>query len=257
MTSSIERSATTSACRLFPAAPTSSRVLPSATPSPRSTAASCKPAVWGWGWRSIDDERSRRSSARRESWSALRPFPSMPVAFWNDPDGCQVPSPPTSTTSPASGATATGRRSRREVVMIIYGRSDATLNPRGSADWNCRDLSPGRAGRRGGRGSGGGPGVARRRSDRALRPAARGAGPWATDLRRHRCANESGAQERLTPPRTQEDPPGRRHPPYPLSGKITELAVRDILHGRPVKNTDALANPEALKLFENLPQLAD
>jgi acetoacetyl-CoA synthetase len=44
--------------------------------------------------------------------------------------------------------------------------------------------------------------------------------------------------------------------PRTISGKITELAVRNIVHGRPVKNTDALANPQALRLFENLPELA-
>ena len=44
--------------------------------------------------------------------------------------------------------------------------------------------------------------------------------------------------------------------PRTISGKITELAVRDIIHGRPVKNTDALANPQALDLFRNLPELA-
>jgi len=43
--------------------------------------------------------------------------------------------------------------------------------------------------------------------------------------------------------------------PRTISGKITELAVRDIVHGRTVKNMDALANPEALKLFEDIPEL--
>ncbi len=43
--------------------------------------------------------------------------------------------------------------------------------------------------------------------------------------------------------------------PRTLSGKITELAVREIIHGRPVKNADALANPEALELFRDLPEL--
>lgn len=45
--------------------------------------------------------------------------------------------------------------------------------------------------------------------------------------------------------------------PRTRSGKITELAVRDIVHGRPVKNQEALANPEALELFANLPELAE
>ena len=44
--------------------------------------------------------------------------------------------------------------------------------------------------------------------------------------------------------------------PRTISGKITELAVRDVIHGRPVKNVDALANPGALDLFRNLPELA-
>jgi len=56
-----------------------------------------------------------------------------------------------------------------------------------------------------------------------------------------------------------------RHMPYAIiavldiprtrSGKITELAVRDVIHGKPVKNTEALANPEALDYFRNLEQL--
>ena len=44
--------------------------------------------------------------------------------------------------------------------------------------------------------------------------------------------------------------------PRTRSGKITELAVRDVVHGRPVKNTEALANPEALELYRELPELA-
>jgi len=43
--------------------------------------------------------------------------------------------------------------------------------------------------------------------------------------------------------------------PRTKSGKITELAVRDIVHGRAVKNREALANPEALELFRDLPEL--
>jgi len=40
--------------------------------------------------------------------------------------------------------------------------------------------------------------------------------------------------------------------PRTKSGKITELAVRDIVHGREVKNQEALANPEALELYRDL-----
>jgi acetoacetyl-CoA synthetase len=44
--------------------------------------------------------------------------------------------------------------------------------------------------------------------------------------------------------------------PRTISGKITEIAVRDTIHGLPVKNTDALANPQALDQFRNLQELA-
>jgi len=40
--------------------------------------------------------------------------------------------------------------------------------------------------------------------------------------------------------------------PRTLSGKITELAVRELIHGREVKNTEALANPAALDYFRRL-----
>ena len=44
--------------------------------------------------------------------------------------------------------------------------------------------------------------------------------------------------------------------PRTLSGKIVELAVRNVIHGRPVDNRDALANPEALDLYADLPELS-
>ena len=43
--------------------------------------------------------------------------------------------------------------------------------------------------------------------------------------------------------------------PRTINGKITELAVREMIHGREVKNRDALANPEALDLYKNLEEL--
>src|SRR5690606_27248906 len=43
--------------------------------------------------------------------------------------------------------------------------------------------------------------------------------------------------------------------PRTRSGKIAELAVRELIHGRPVKNTEALANPEALELYRGLAEL--
>jgi len=43
--------------------------------------------------------------------------------------------------------------------------------------------------------------------------------------------------------------------PKTISGKIVEIAVRDVIHGKTVANTDALANPDALDLYKNLPEL--
>ena len=45
--------------------------------------------------------------------------------------------------------------------------------------------------------------------------------------------------------------------PRTKSGKIVELAVRNVIHGRPVENRDALANPEALDLYRDLPELQE
>ena len=44
--------------------------------------------------------------------------------------------------------------------------------------------------------------------------------------------------------------------PRTKNGKVVELAVKSVVHGMPVGNTDALANPEALELFRNIPALA-
>jgi acetoacetyl-CoA synthetase len=43
--------------------------------------------------------------------------------------------------------------------------------------------------------------------------------------------------------------------PRTKSGKIVEIAVRSVVHGKEVKNTEALANPEALRHFRDIPEL--
>jgi acetoacetyl-CoA synthetase len=45
--------------------------------------------------------------------------------------------------------------------------------------------------------------------------------------------------------------------PRTKNNKVVELAVKAVVHGMPVGNTDALANPEALELFRDLPELAE
>ena len=44
--------------------------------------------------------------------------------------------------------------------------------------------------------------------------------------------------------------------PRTKNGKVVELAVKSVVHGMTVANTDALSNPEALELFKNIPALA-
>ena len=48
---------------------------------------------------------------------------------------------------------------------------------------------------------------------------------------------------------------GIRFQDHRVMGEIVELAVRNVVHGRPVNNMDALANPEALRLYEALAEL--
>ena len=72
------------------------------------------------------------------------------------------------------------------------------------------------------------------------------------DLRRAICmAIRAGATRRHVPAAIIAVP----DIPRTRSGKITELAVRDIIHGRAIKNTEALANAKALTFFKNLPEL--
>ena len=63
----------------------------------------------------------------------------------------------------------------------------------------------------------------------------------------------SGATPRHVPARIVGVP----EIPRTKSGKLSELAVRDVVHGRPVANTDALANPDSLRYFSGCPELAE
>ncbi len=182
----------------------------------------------------------------------VKPFPSMPVMFWNDPDGSKYHNayfarfPNVWCHGDFAEITAHGG-------MIIHGRSDATLNPGGvrigtaeiyaqveqvpevveaiaigqDFDNDVRvvlfvRLKPGAS------------------LDDALVAAIR------KKIR-------DGASPRHVPAKIV----AVADIPRTKSGKITELAVRDVVHGRDVKNQEALANPEALDLFKDLPALRD
>jgi acetoacetyl-CoA synthetase len=178
------------------------------------------------------------------------PFPSMPVAFWNDPSGANA-----RRTSSSTRNVAPRRLGGDHVAqgMIIYGRSDATLNPGGvriaaeiyrqveqlpevveSVDRPERDD--------------------RRQPGRSHRAFVRLAKAWLTDdvKDKIRAQIRTNASPHHVPRKIIQV----ADIPRTISGKITELAVRDVVHGRPVKNVDALANPAALELFRDLPELA-
>ena len=181
-----------------------------------------------------------------------RPFPAMPIMFWNDPDGSKYRS---AYFERFDNVWCHGDFAEwtEHGGMIIHGRSDATLNPGGvrigtAEIYNQVEQLP-----------------------EVLEAICIGQ-DWQDDVRVvlfARLADGVALDEALEKKirdkiRTGASP---RHVPARIvavsdiprtkSGKITELAVRDIVHGRSVKNREALANPEALELYRNLPQLAE
>ncbi|MER8433883.1 acetoacetate--CoA ligase [Mesorhizobium caraganae] len=179
-------------------------------------------------------------------------FPSMPIGFWNDPEGKKYQAAYFERFDNVwchgdfAEWTAHGG-------MIIHGRSDATLNPGGvrigtAEIYNQVEQMP-----------------------EILEALCIGQ-DFDNDVRvvlfvrlaagvtldedlekRIRAKIRTGASPRHVPAKivAVSDIPRTK------SGKITELAVRDVVHGRAIKNKEALANPEALELFRNLPQLAE
>ncbi len=178
-------------------------------------------------------------------------FPSMPLEFWDDPEDARYRA--------AYFERIPGVWHHGDFAMatehggyVILGRSDATLNPGGvrigTAEIYRRvDTMP-----------------------EVLESIVIGQ-QWGSDTRivlfvrmaeSHELTDE--LQDRIRHRIRAEVTP--RHVPAVIaavddiprtrSGKITELAVRDVVHDRPVKNTEALANPEALEHFRHRPELA-
>jgi acetoacetyl-CoA synthetase len=178
------------------------------------------------------------------------PFPSMPVAFWNDPDGRKYRAAYferfPGVWHHGDYATLTEHDG-----LIIHGRSDAVLNP-GGVRIGTAEI------------------YAVVESLGEIVEALAVGQEWRGDVRvilfvrlkagveldealkkRIREAIRSGTTPRHVPAKIIGVP----DIPRTLSGKITELAVREVIHNRPVKNTDALANPQALDHFRHLAEL--
>ncbi len=179
-----------------------------------------------------------------------RPFPSMPLGFWNDPDEHRYRA--------AYFERFPGVWHHGDYVeltehggMIIYGRSDAVLNPGGVRIGTAEIYRP------------------VEQLDEVMESLAIGQ-EWENDQRlvlfvrlrnglelddelreRIRRQIRGSATPRHVPARIVQVP----DIPRTKSGKIVELAVREAVHGRPVKNLEALANPEALEHFHNRSEL--
>ncbi|MDZ4814589.1 MAG: acetoacetate--CoA ligase [Pseudomonadota bacterium] len=199
----------------------------------------------------LDDEGKSVRETPGE-FACTAPFPSMPVGFWNDADGSKYKAAYferfDNIWCHGDWATLT-----QHDGIIIHGRSDATLNPGGVRIGTAeiyRQVE---------------------RVEDVLESLAIGQ-DFDHDVRvvlfvrlRESITLDEALQARIRKVIRENTTP--RHVPSKIiqvpdiprtiSGKIVELAVRNIVHGRPVKNTDALANPEALDFYRDLPELAD
>jgi len=177
-------------------------------------------------------------------------FPSMPVMFWNDPDGAKYKA---AYFERFDNVWCHGDFAEwtEHNGIVIHGRSDATLNPGGVRIGTAEIYN-------------------QVEQMGEVAEALCIGQEWDDDVRVVlfvRLAPGAALTEELTKAiksriRTGASP---RHVPAKIvavsdiprtkSGKIVELAVREIVHGRPVKNKEALANPEALELFAGLEEL--
>jgi acetoacetyl-CoA synthetase len=205
----------------------------------------------GLGMRvNVFDADGRPVRGRKGELVCTAPFPSRPVGFWNDPDKRRYRAAYFET-FPNVWHHGDYVELTEHDGMIIYGRSDATLKPGGVRIGTAeiyREVE---------------------RLPEVLESIAIGQ-DWENDVRvilfvrlregvtlndgltaRIKAAIRSGCSPRHVPARVVQV----ADIPRTKSGKIVELAVREVVHGRPVKNIEALANPEALALFKDLPQL--
>ncbi len=197
------------------------------------------------------DDDGRPVRMQKGELVCTKPFPSMPVGFWNDPDGRKYHN---AYFARFDGVWCHGDFAEwtEHDGMVIHGRSDATLNPGGvrigtAEIYNQVEQLP-----------------------EVLESICIGQ-DFDGDVRvvlfvrlaSGVVLDDALRQKIRTRIRTGASP---RHVPAKIlavadiprtkSGKITELAVRDTVHGREVKNKEALANPEALDLYRDLAELS-
>jgi acetoacetyl-CoA synthetase len=196
------------------------------------------------------DDEARPVRQEKGELVCTRAFPSMPIAFWNDPDGKKYHA---AYFERFENVWCHGDFAEWTVHggMIIHGRSDATLNPGGVRIGTAEIYSQVEQM----------PEISEalcigQDFDGDVRVVlfvrlAAGVSLDEELEKRIRTKIRTGCSPRHVPARIV----AVADIPRTKSGKIVELAVRDIVHGREVKNKEALANPQALELFRDLDQL--
>ncbi|MFL5607998.1 MAG: acetoacetate--CoA ligase [Gemmatimonadaceae bacterium] len=202
----------------------------------------------------VFDEAGHPTVGMQGELVCTAPFPSMPVAFWNDPDGHKYRSAYFDV-YPNVWRHGDWAELTDQGGMVIYGRSDATLNPGGVRIGTAEiyrqveQLSEVVESLVIGQQMSHKPGV----DERIVLFVRLASGRTLDDDLRERIRRQ--IRENASPHHVPKKIIQVADIPRTISGKITELAVRDVVHGRTVKNADALANPEALELFRDLPEL--
>jgi acetoacetyl-CoA synthetase len=198
----------------------------------------------------VFDAEGRPLRGERGELVCTAPFPSMPLGFWGDADGRKYRAAYFER-FPGVWHHADYAAITEHDGLIIYGRSDTVLNP-GGVRIGTAEIYTAVEGLT------------------EIAEALAVGQDWEGDVRivlfvrlqsgyvlddaldkKIRAAIRSRTTPRHVPAKIIAVP----DLPRTLSGKLTELAVRNVIHGRPVQNRDALANPAALELFRDLAEL--
>ena len=201
------------------------------------------------------DEAGRAVEGAAGELVCTRPFPSMPVAFWNDPDGSRYRA---AYFEHFPGVWRHGDWAERTPHggLVIHGRSDATLNPGGVRIGTAElyrvveqvpeVLESLVIEHREGQG-------AEERSRIVLFVRLREGAACTPEFERRVRALVRAQLTQHHVPRVIAAVPDL---PRTLNGKLSEIAVREVVHGRPVRNLEALANADVLSHFAGHPALA-
>ncbi|WP_460135706.1 acetoacetate--CoA ligase [Pseudomonas sp. S1_E04] len=197
------------------------------------------------------DDQGRPLIGEKGELVCTRHFPAMPIGLWNDPQQKKLRA---SYFSQFPGVWAQGdyAEQRANGSLLIHGRSDAVLNPGGVRIGTAeiyRQVE---------------------KLPQVVESLAIGQ-RWQDDVRvvlfvrlADGVALDEALQQQIrqvirantTPRHVPAKILAVTDIPRTISGKIVELAVRNVVHGEPVKNTDALANPQALEQFRDRAELA-